>query len=128
VTFVPFVCCLSLAAFAQSQSKPRTQPASAEQQNAAAGKRLYERTGCYECHGHEGQGGAAGKRLAPHPIAYADFAAYCRHPTAEMPPYSAKILSDADLAGIYSYLQSLPDPPAAKSIPILNEPAKKSEK
>jgi ubiquinol-cytochrome c reductase cytochrome c subunit len=61
-------------------------------------------------------------------MAYPEFAAYCRHPTAEMPPYSVKILSDADLASIYAYLQSLPDPPAAKSIPILNEPAKKTQK
>lgn len=94
--------------------------------NTSAGQKLYERVGCYECHGHRGQGGAAGKRLAPRPIPYSDFAAYCRHPTAEMPPYTAKILSDADLASIYAYLQSLPDPPSPKSIPILNEPAKKS--
>ena len=103
-------------------------PAQSTPNNALQGKKLYERVGCYECHGHLGQGGAAGKRLAPHPIQYSDFAAYCRHPTAEMPPYTAKILSDTDLARIYAYLQSLPDPPPVKSIPMLNAPSAKPGK
>jgi len=37
-----------------------------------------------------------------------------------MPPYSGKILSDGDLADIYAYLQSIPKPPDATSIPLLN--------
>ena len=37
-----------------------------------------------------------------------------------MPPYSEKILSDGDLADIYAYLQSIPKPPDAASIPLLN--------
>ena len=32
--------------------------------DTANGKRLFERNGCYECHGYVGQGGAAGARLA----------------------------------------------------------------
>ena len=90
------------------------------------GRKLYVQNGCYECHGYEGQGGSAGKRLAPHPMAYPDFAQYCRRPAGEMPPYSAKLLSEADLASIYAFLQSVPDPPPAKTIPALNSPAKKS--
>ena len=40
--------------------------------------------------------------------------------THRMPPYSGKILSDGDLADIYAYLQSIPKPPDATSIPLLN--------
>src|SRR4029079_12451237 len=36
-------------------------PASA---NAANGKRLFEKVGCYECHGYGAQGGRDGARLA----------------------------------------------------------------
>jgi mono/diheme cytochrome c family protein len=37
-----------------------------------------------------------------------------------MPPYQKAILSDADLADIHAYLQSVPKPPDYKSIPLLN--------
>jgi hypothetical protein len=37
-----------------------------------------------------------------------------------MPPYTAKVLSDKDLADIYAFLQSLQQPPTAKDIPLLN--------
>lgn len=123
------VLCVPAIGQSQSKSAAQAQTPAVNERNAAAaqsGQKLYERVGCYECHGHEGQGGAAGKRLAPHPIVYSDFSNYCRHPTAEMPPYSAKILSDAELASIYAYLQSLPDPPAAKTIPLLNPASKKA--
>jgi hypothetical protein len=36
-----------------------------------------------------------------------------------MPPFTAKVTSDADLADIYAFLQSLPHPPKADSIPAL---------
>jgi ubiquinol-cytochrome c reductase cytochrome c subunit len=36
-----------------------------------------------------------------------------------MPPYTAKVLSDADLADIYAFLQSVPAPPKVDSIPLL---------
>ena len=132
VCCVAFLCCLYVVAtFAQSRTTPavHAQSSSASQKNVAAaqaGRELYERNGCYECHGHEGQGGSAGKRLAPRPIAYPDFAQYCRRPTGEMPPYSAKLLNEADLASIYAFLQSIPEPPSSKSVPLLNPPAKKS--
>ena len=37
-----------------------------------------------------------------------------------MPPYSDKILTDGDLEDIYAYLQTIPKPPDAKTIPLLN--------
>ncbi len=81
--------------------------------DAKNGKRIYTAYGCYECHGREGQGGAAGKRLAPHPIALADFIHYCRHPTGEMPPYTSRVVTDAELADIHAFLATIPEAPAA---------------
>ena len=37
-----------------------------------------------------------------------------------MPPYREKVLSDADLADLYVYLQSIPKGPDPKTIPLLN--------
>jgi mono/diheme cytochrome c family protein len=87
--------------------------------NAQNGKKLFESYGCWQCHGHEGQGGA-GARIAPRPIAFQAFQRYVRAPADQMPPYTAKVVSDQELADIYAFLQSIPQPPAAKSIPILN--------
>ena len=88
--------------------------------NVENGKRSYEKYGCYECHGHVGQGSAAGPRIAPHPIRASSLVEYCRHPNGEMPPYTAKVISDSDLLDIYAFLQSQPEPPAAKNLPQLN--------
>jgi mono/diheme cytochrome c family protein len=84
------------------------------------GKKIFDSYGCYQCHDHDGHGGA-GARLAPNPIPFAAFSKYVRQPTGEMPPYTAKVVSDQELADIYAYLQSMPQPPAAKSIRILNQ-------
>lgn len=89
--------------------------------DAAHGKTLFVKDGCYQCHGYQGQGGAAGARLAPKPIVLIALTAYVRHPTGQMPPYTSKVLSDADLADIHAYLSSIPAPPPAKSIPLLNQ-------
>jgi mono/diheme cytochrome c family protein len=91
----------------------------AQTPSAQNGKKIFDSYGCYQCHGHDGHGGA-GARLAPNPIAFAAFTKYVRQPTGEMPPYTRKVVSDQELADIYAYLQTIPQPPAAKSIPILN--------
>jgi mono/diheme cytochrome c family protein len=39
--------------------------------NTETGKKLYVSYGCWQCHGYEGQGGAAGPRHAPRPLALA---------------------------------------------------------
>ena len=43
-------------------------------------------------------------------------------PTGQMPPYTAKVVSDTDMANIYAYVQSRTPPPAVQSIPLLREP------
>ena len=88
--------------------------------DAANGKTAYIKTGCYQCHGFVGQGGAAGK-LAPNPMPYEAFANYVRTTNRAMPPYSEQILSDNELADIYSYVESIPAGPDYKSIPLLNQ-------
>ena len=86
--------------------------------NAENGKKIYSSYGCYECHGYAAQGGA-GARLAPRPIAFATFSRYVRRPTGQMPPYTAKVVSDQELADIYAFLVTIAPPPAANTIPIL---------
>jgi mono/diheme cytochrome c family protein len=94
----------------------------AQTPNPQNGKKLFERFGCYQCHQHEGQGAAAtGPRLAPRPIPYANFTRYVRQPTGQMPPYTAKVVKDSDLADIYAFLQSRPEPPAVKDTALLNQ-------
>lgn len=88
--------------------------------NAQKGQQLYTSYGCYQCHGREGQGSTAtGPRLAPRPIPFAALTRYVRQPGGQMPPYTNKVVSDTDLADIYAFLQSRPQPPAADSIPLL---------
>jgi ubiquinol-cytochrome c reductase cytochrome c subunit len=86
--------------------------------NVENGKKIYSSYGCYQCHGYAAQGGA-GARLAPRPIAFATFSRYVRRPTGQMPPYTAKVVSDQELADIYAFLVTIPAPPAANTIPIL---------
>jgi ubiquinol-cytochrome c reductase cytochrome c subunit len=89
--------------------------------NAQKGKQLFQNDGCYQCHGREAQGGlGTGPRLAPRPIAFSALSKYVRQPTGQMPPYTSKVVSDQDLADIYAFLQAQPQPPPAKSIPLLN--------
>ena len=97
---------------------PRAQNAPAG--NAQNGKKLFTSYGCWECHGREAQGGAAGPRIGPNPIPFAAFQRYVRQPAGQMPPFTSKVVSDAELADIYAFLQSLPQPPPAKNIPLLN--------
>jgi ubiquinol-cytochrome c reductase cytochrome c subunit len=88
--------------------------------NVKAGQTLFTKIGCYQCHGNEGQGGAAGPRIGRSPmLAFRDFVTYVRAPRGEMPPYTAKVIAEKELADIYAYLASLPPPPAVDSIPLL---------
>ncbi|HYU78891.1 MAG TPA: cytochrome c [Vicinamibacterales bacterium] len=87
--------------------------------NAENGKKIFAAYGCYQCHNYAAHGGEAGPRLAPRPIPFEAFARYVRKPTRNMPPYTAKVVSDKELADIYAFLLTIPPPPAADSIPIL---------
>lgn len=97
---------------ASAQDAPRGDP--------AAGKQLFDAKACYSCHGYVGQGSREGPRLTP-PLAFPAFLAQLREPRAIMPPYKEAILSDQQAADIVAYLASLPRPPDAKSVPLLQQ-------
>jgi ubiquinol-cytochrome c reductase cytochrome c subunit len=115
---------MAAAALEASQRTAPTTPAAAQNVQAAPkgdvenGRKIYVSYGCYQCHGYVAQGGPGG-RLAPRPIAFAAFSKYIRRPTGQMPPYTAKIVSDQEVADIYAFLLTIPPPPAVDTIPIL---------
>jgi mono/diheme cytochrome c family protein len=90
--------------------------------SAENGKKALIAHGCWQCHGFEGQGSVAtsnGKVIAHTELPFESFEAFVRSTNGAMPPYREAILSSADLADIYAYLQSVPKPPAVESIPLL---------
>jgi mono/diheme cytochrome c family protein len=91
--------------------------------NAEAGKKIFMKDGCYECHGREGQGAAqaSGPRIGPPQRFIRPFIKYVRQPTGQMPPFTKEVISDQELADIYAYLQSRPRPASSKDIPLLNQ-------
>ena len=89
-------------------------------QSAERGKAAFEKNGCWQCHGTEGQGGAAGPKLAPEPKPLAFMQVFVRNSKGPMPPYMEAVLSNQDLTDIHAYLQSIPKPADYKSIPALN--------
>ena len=105
---------------AQQQAASPPQSAAPPEGNAENGKKLWNAVGCYQCHGYSGQGGPAGSRLAPDPPSLSAITSYVRAPKGQMPPYTSKVLSDAQLADIYAFLKTIPKPPDAKDIPLLN--------
>jgi ubiquinol-cytochrome c reductase cytochrome c subunit len=86
--------------------------------DAKKGKVAFEKHGCWQCHGYAGQGGAAGKTLAPKPMPLEAFTVFVRNSNGPMPPYQKEILSDQDLADIHAYLSSI-TAKDYKSIPLL---------
>ena len=111
---VAFVLSATLGSHAQVSPRPTTvAPAG----NADAGRKLFVSVGCYQCHGYEAQGSTAtGPRLAPRPLPFPALSRYVRRPAGQMPPYTAKVLSDMELADIYAFLQSAPAPPATPAL------------
>jgi mono/diheme cytochrome c family protein len=102
-------------------SQPKIElPSSA---NPQSGQRLYSAFGCYECHGLQGQGSTqtGGPRIGPPQIPFSGFVAYVREPANQMPPYTSKAVSDAQLADMYVFLQTRPQALPSKNIPLLNQ-------
>jgi mono/diheme cytochrome c family protein len=115
------VVALGIGSSAWAQAAAATPQESAPAGNAETGKRVFTAYYCYACHGTVGQGGSAGARIAPRPIAFAAFLRYVRKPSGGMPPYTSKVISEQELTDIYAFLRSVPAPPAAQSIPLLNQ-------
>jgi len=107
-----FLTAIVIVAAQQSDSAPEG--------DAATGKTLFTRVGCYQCHGYAGQGGRAGARIVPTPLKARDLIRYVRRPAGEMPAYTEKVVSDQELKDIYAYLKSFPPPKQVKDILLLN--------
>lgn len=107
---------VSLFGPARAQSQNAPQPAKsgdAPAGNVEAGKKIFNKYGCYECHGREAQGTTMGRpRIGPNPVPFDYFISYVRKPTREMPPYTAKVVTDQELADVYAFLQARAQPPA----------------
>ena len=84
----------------------------------AQGRALYLDFQCWQCHGYEGQGGAA-PRIASISYAFEAFERFVRFPNV-MPAYPPDLLDDDSLRRIYAFVQSLPAPPRREDIPALN--------
>jgi ubiquinol-cytochrome c reductase cytochrome c subunit len=94
--------------------------AAAQAASADNGKAAFIRNGCWQCHGFVGQGGVTGPALAPNPKPLSFITVFVRNTNGAMPPYQKAILSEADLADIFAYLQSIPKGKEYQSIPLLN--------
>jgi mono/diheme cytochrome c family protein len=88
--------------------------------DTTSGKRLFERNGCYECHGHAGQGGRDGARLAATPLTSQAFTRYVRRPSGAMPAYTQKVMPDQELLDVYAYVKAMPAAKPAADIPLLS--------
>jgi mono/diheme cytochrome c family protein len=91
--------------------------------DVAHGRQLYLADGCFTCHGRAGQGGAyngPAPILAKTALPFDGFKGQLRDPSNDMPAYSDAVLSDKDIADIYTFVESLPGTGSAKDISILN--------
>ncbi|HKE84705.1 MAG TPA: cytochrome c [Vicinamibacterales bacterium] len=92
-----------------AQTQPQPTPPAAAASSIERGRLGFVRVGCAQCHGREAQGSpTTGPRLGPNGLAYQAFARYVRAPRLQMPPYTEKILPDAELADLYAFVQSRP--------------------
>ena len=117
-----FAAAIAVVAAGAVQAQPPSsgQPAAAPAGDADRGRTLFTRNGCYQCHNYEGQGGAAGPRIAPNPLPFRGFAAYVRAPRGDMPPYTVKVMAEQDLADVYAYLRTRARPRDVSTNPLLS--------
>lgn len=87
--------------------------------DAQKGAQTFREKGCWQCHGYEGQGGVAGPRLANTQLPEDALIAFVHATNGPMPPYSEKLISNAQLSDIYAYLQSRQKPADPATIPLL---------
>jgi mono/diheme cytochrome c family protein len=125
---LPFVILLTASGFGvpgqsvangdkRAPGRPPATAAPRDENAIARGRKTYTTVGCYQCHGREGQGSpASGPRIGPGPPPLATFLAYVRAPAGEMPPYTTKVISDAELTDIHAFLEARA--PAVPNVPL----------
>jgi len=92
--------------------------------NATHGRELYLATGCFECHGRDGQGGAFNgpvPSLAHTELGFEAFRDQLRQPANDMPAYAAVVMSDQDVADLLAFVRTLPGPRPPSDIAILKD-------
>jgi ubiquinol-cytochrome c reductase cytochrome c subunit len=109
---------LALAVLALAFVSPSAASAAAAPAEVARLKAAYVKSGCWSCHGYEGQGGSTGPKISP-PQPYAAFSAFVRNTTGAMPPFTTAVLPEQDLRDLHAYLQAIPPGPNAAAIRIL---------
>jgi len=122
--FVSLITRLFLAALVMFTASVIGQGAVRAAGDAQKGKVAYIKYGCWQCHDFAGEGSIAtsgGKVLGRTAQSLDAFKTFVRTTNGAMPPYRPAVLSDDELADIYAYLQSLPQPKAASDIPLLND-------
>ena len=102
----------ALSAPAFAQDAPKGDP--------VRGRKIFVTIGCFQCHGYAGATGGPGGRLAPNPIPYDAVLGQLREPRGRMPVYTAEVTPDQDVADIYAWLKSQPQPAPVASIPLLS--------
>lgn len=80
-------------------------------QDAQAGRQLFERLECGRCHADMAQGDF-GPQLAGTDLSLEVLTAQLRRPRGGMPAFGPDRVSDAEIAAIHAWLQSLPDAPS----------------
>lgn len=97
----------AIYAYLQSLQPPGPHPEIIpDQPDSATGEALYRYFGCFGCHGYQGEGGF-GPHLAGTQLTLEELGAQVRKPRARMPAYSPERISNAELAHIYAFLQSV---------------------
>jgi hydroxylamine dehydrogenase len=85
-------------------------PAMSAGQPSGPGAELYIAKGCLGCHGASGRGGV-GPPLADTTLTVEAFVGQLRSPRGIMPPFHARVVSDAEAQAIHAYLKTVPPPP-----------------
>jgi mono/diheme cytochrome c family protein len=109
---------VGLGTWANAQTQP------APSGNAAHGHELYLATGCFECHGRNGQGGAfngPAPALAHTEMGFEAFKEQLRQPANDMPAYATAVMSDQDVADVLAFVRALPGPRSPAAIAILKD-------
>jgi ubiquinol-cytochrome c reductase cytochrome c subunit len=105
----------ALAGSAMAQSTPSG--------DIARGKEIYMRDACYTCHGTTGASTSfVGPKLAHAGLTAGEITRQLRHPRAQMPAYTEKVLPDSEIGDLIAYIQSFSQGPAptGTDIPLLN--------
>lgn len=96
--------------------------------DAQSGKKVFEKVGCFRCHGSAGEGmpqkgkEAGSPKIAATKLSLRDFLESVRKPKGQMPPFGTKQVSDEELSDVYAFLES------AASQPKLELPSSASSK